>query len=48
MTNYTYTFTKANNEKVTFTKEFASYMKAMNFGAEYFAKHADIVCYTMK
>jgi len=48
MTNYTFTFAKANDEKVTFTKAFDTYMKAMNFGAEYFANHADIVCYTMK
>lgn len=48
MTKYTYTFKNAKNVITVIVKEFASYMSAMNFGAEYFATHRDIVYYTMQ
>lgn len=47
MTKYTYRFFDINNNITVITKEFNSYMKAMNFGAEYMGTHFDIVRYTM-
>ncbi len=47
MTNYKFTFVTSNNETIEFTKEFASYMKAMHFKSEFFAKHFNIVWSSM-
>lgn len=46
MTNYKFTF-KTENEITEIIKTFDSYMKAMNFKAEYFATHRNVYYATM-
>lgn len=46
MTNYKFTFTTASGT-TEIIKAFDSYMKAMNFKAEYFATHCDVYYATM-
>ena len=46
MTNYKFAF-KTENGTTEIIKAFDSYMKAMNFKAEYFATHRDVYYATM-
>lgn len=48
MTKYIMTFTHADGTVDTIIKEFATYMQAMNWNSEYFAKHRDVYYTTTK